>query len=79
MPDAAPSTTARILAAYQLGFVGGAPIGSFIVGYLAAAFGLKPAMLLPLAGMVAIWLIAFACSRLWYLEPLPVEVVAAGD
>jgi len=77
--SAPPSHRARILAAYQLGFVGGAPIGSFVVGYLVAALGLQNAMLVPLAGVAVLWIAALLFSRLWHLEPPPAELPAGGD
>ena len=57
---AAPdSHRARVLALYQLGFSGGAPVGSFCMGYLVGTMGIHSATLAPalivtliLAGLV---------------------------
>jgi MFS family permease len=67
--EAAPAAQrARILAAYQLAFIGGAPLGSLFVGTLAEQVGLYQAMLWPVAAMAAIWLAMFALTPLWRLE-----------
>ncbi|HYM30636.1 MAG TPA: MFS transporter [Candidatus Cybelea sp.] len=69
---APPAHRARILAVYQLGFMGGAPIGSFVNGYLAKLFGLLDAMLIPAAGTAVIVFGAMLLSSLWRLEPATV-------
>lgn len=52
---AAPAShRARVLALYQLGFSGGAPIGSFMMGFLVGGLGLHEATLVPSALMVLI-------------------------
>jgi MFS family permease len=66
---APPAHRARILAAYQLGFMGGAPIGALANGYQIKLFGLPNAMLVAAAIMAVIWFATLALSRLWYLEP----------
>jgi predicted MFS family arabinose efflux permease len=51
---------ARVLAAYQLGFLGGAPLGASCAGLLGAALGIQGALLLSAAGMllavIGVWL-----------------------
>jgi MFS family permease len=67
--EAAPATQrARILAAYQLAFIGGAPIGALLIGSLTEKLGLYDAMLLPVAAMMVVWLTMFLLSSLWRLE-----------
>jgi MFS family permease len=66
---APPLHRARILAIYQLGFIGGAPIGSILIGYLVQRYGLFDAMLWPVLAMAAVWIATFLLSPLWRLEP----------
>jgi MFS family permease len=51
---------ARVLAAYQLGFLGGAPLGSICAGLLGAALGIQDALLWFAGGMllavISVWL-----------------------
>ncbi len=61
---ARPSHRARVLALYQLGFSGGAPIGSLIMGFLVGGLGVHVGVLVPAAIMVLIILGLFV-SPLW--------------
>jgi MFS family permease len=70
---APPLHRARILAIYQLGFIGGAPIGSILIGYLVQRYGLFDAMLWPVLAMAAVWIATFLLSPLWRLEPERVD------
>jgi MFS family permease len=70
---APPLHRARILAIYQLGFIGGAPIGSISIGYLVQRYGLFDAMLWPVLAMAAVWIATFLLSPLWRLEPERVD------
>jgi hypothetical protein len=56
---APPSHRARILALYQLGFSGGAPIGSLMMGFLVGGMGLRHAVYAPSALMVVILALLF--------------------
>jgi len=55
---APPEALGRVLSIYQLGFLGGAPVGALVVGLAAHAFGLKAAAIIPMVGVgvTAIWL-----------------------
>jgi MFS family permease len=66
---APPFHRARILAIYQLGFIGGAPIGSIFIGQLVQRYGLFDAMLVPVLAMAGVWLAVFLLSPLWRLGP----------
>jgi MFS family permease len=66
---APPFHRARILAIYQLGFIGGAPIGAIFIGYLVQRYGLFDAMLVPVCAMAGVWIAIFLLSPLWRLEP----------
>lgn len=62
---AAPdSHRARVLAFYQLGFSGGAPIGSLLMGFLVGGLGIHQAVLVPAFVMVGVVALLFM-SPLW--------------
>ncbi|MGV8996344.1 MAG: MFS transporter [Parvibaculaceae bacterium] len=61
---AKPSHRARVLAFYQLGFSGGAPIGSLIMGFLVGGLGVHQAVLVP-AGVMVLIIIGLFVSPLW--------------
>jgi hypothetical protein len=54
----------RVLAVYSMGFMGGAPIGSAIVGFAASELGPTTAALIPATGL------ALAAIALAMLTPL---------
>jgi MFS family permease len=54
----------RVLAVYSMGFMGGAPIGSALVGFAASEWGARAAALAPAIGL------AFAALALALLTPL---------
>ncbi len=63
---AAPAShRARVLALYQLGFSGGAPIGSLIMGFLVGWLGIHTAVLVPSATMICILILLFL-SPIWH-------------
>ena len=66
--SAPASHRARILSVYQLAFMGGAPIGSFAMGFVVEQVGVLNAALVPAAGLVVLWLPMFARTGLWRLE-----------
>jgi MFS family permease len=72
---APPAMRARILALYNLGFMGGAPIGAVIIGYLIKFQGPKDAVYVPAAAMVFVVLYLVFGTRLLRLtlhdEPAP--------
>jgi MFS family permease len=66
--EAPDSHRARILSVYQLGFAGGAPLGSLGMGYLVDHFGLYHAVLFPAGSMVLVLLYLFARTRLLHVK-----------
>jgi MFS family permease len=64
--SAAPEThRARILLLFQLGLMGGAPVGALLIGYLAALTGPHQAALYPAASMLFVLAALLLRSRLW--------------
>lgn len=64
--NAAPKAhLARVLAVYQLGFMGGAPIGAGIAGLAVHHWGLYGAPWLPATGLMAIVLILAFATPIW--------------
>lgn len=63
---AAPEThRARVLSLFQLGLMGGAPVGALLIGYLAALAGPRGAAIYPAAGMLLVLAGLLLRSRLW--------------
>ena len=64
--QAAPAShRARILSLFQLGLMGGAPVGALLIGYLTALTGPRAAPVYPAAFMLLILVGLFARSQLW--------------
>jgi len=63
--EAPESHRARVLAIYQLGFTGGAPIGALAMGYVTALTGPRPAAIYPAAAMIVVLVFLFLRSALW--------------
>jgi hypothetical protein len=68
---------ARLIAAFQLGSMGGGPIGALMTGYLIRWFGPLDAVLVPVGLMVVLWLSIFFFTPLWRLEA-PARPLATG-
>jgi len=63
---AAPAShRGRVLALFQLGFMGGAPIGAPIVGAIASGYSLTASMLAAVVGMIVVIVVVLATSRIW--------------
>jgi len=62
------SHRARIMSVFQLGFLGGAPLGSLVMGLVTAALGPIQAALLPMIGIVVVWIGLFLFTDLWRLS-----------
>jgi MFS family permease len=63
---AAPEThRARILSLFQLGLMGGAPVGALLIGYLTALTGPRAAAVYPAACMLLVLAGLLLRSRLW--------------
>jgi len=59
---------ARVLSVFQLGMMGGGPIGAFMAGFVIQAFGPLNAVLVPSSCMVVLWLMVFFFTNLWKIE-----------
>jgi MFS family permease len=75
---APPHLLARVLSIYQLGFMGGAPIGAALMGVLADAFGPRLVVLAPATGMVAmiVWLYVF--TPIWRIRTPDIHDQGSG-
>lgn len=62
------SHRARLLALFQLGLMGGAPIGALVMGYLAGLVGPRPAAAYPAGAMILVLLFLLLRSGLWWQE-----------
>lgn len=65
---AEPHMRARLIAAFQLGSMGGGPIGAVLTGYVISWLGPLDAVLVPVGLMVILWLSIFFFTPLWKLE-----------
>lgn len=68
---AEPHMRARLIAAFQLGSMGGGPIGAVLTGILIQHLGPLDAVLVPVGLMVILWLSIYFFTPLWKLEALP--------
>ena len=59
------SHRARILAVFQLGLIGGAPLGAVLIGYVAGAVGPRHATIYPALAMLVVLLWLATRSGLW--------------
>jgi MFS family permease len=73
---APPSHRARILSLFQLGLMGGGPIGALLIGYLTALTGPRAAAVYPAAVMLLILAALWSRSRLWRLGAAEADDVA---
>jgi MFS family permease len=60
-----PRYLGRVLSVYSMGFMGGAPLGSLLVGFSAEQFGARSAALFPGAGLVLAALALAVLTPLW--------------
>jgi len=68
---AEPHIRARLISAFQLGTMGGGPIGALLTGYVIKYLGVLDAVLVPVGLMVVLWLSIFFFTPLWSLEAPP--------
>jgi MFS family permease len=68
---ATPHMRARLIAAFQLGSMGGGPIGALMTGYLIKWLGPLDAVLVPVALMIVLWSSMFFFTPLWRIEAPP--------
>jgi hypothetical protein len=60
-----PLVPRRCLLVFQLGLMGGAPVGALLIGYLAALTGPRAAVVYPAACMLLVLVGLLLGSRLW--------------
>ena len=66
---AAPAQSrGRILSIFQLAYMGGAPLGSYVMGLLIGWMGVTDAALVPAAGLTLVLIIAYFMSSIWRLR-----------
>ncbi len=58
----------RILSIFQLAYVGGAPLGSFVMGLLISWLGVVHAVLVPAIGLAVTLTAAYYASNIWHLR-----------
>jgi predicted MFS family arabinose efflux permease len=61
----------RVLAVYSMGFMGGAPIGSALVGFAAGEFGPRAAAFAPAIGLAVAAIALATFTPLWRYRPAP--------
>lgn len=67
--SAAPEASrGRILSIFQLAYVGGAPLGSYVMGLLIDGLGVVNSVLVPAAGLALLLAAACYCSSIWQLR-----------
>jgi MFS family permease len=65
---AEPHMRARLISAFQLGSMGGGPIGAVLTGYVIKYLGVLNAVLVPVGLMAVLWLSIFFFTPLWKME-----------
>ena len=66
--SASDEMRARMLAGFNLGTMGGGPIGSLLTGYVIEWIGPLNAVLVPSGLMVILWIAVYAFTPLWKIE-----------
>ncbi len=66
---AEPRYLGRVLSVYSMGFMGGAPLGSLVVGLAAGRLGPQGAALIPALGLGAAAVLLALFTPLWRLSP----------
>jgi MFS family permease len=66
---AEPRYLGRVLAVYSMGFMGGAPIGSAFVGFVAHEWGARAAALVPATGLALAAIALALLTPLWRYAP----------
>ncbi|MEQ9144302.1 MAG: MFS transporter [Parvibaculaceae bacterium] len=74
---ATDSHRARVLSVFQLGSMGGGPIGALLSGFVIKLLGPLDAVLVPSSCMVVLWLSIFFFTGLWRLEARTGQASAA--
>jgi predicted MFS family arabinose efflux permease len=76
---APPHLLARVLSIYQLGFMGGAPLGAALMGVIADAAGPQFVILVPSIGMLAMIAWMFFFTPLWRLRTPDLQDASSGN
>ncbi|MBY0562850.1 MAG: MFS transporter [Hyphomonadaceae bacterium] len=76
---AEPRYLGRVLAVYSMGFMGGAPIGSTIVGFAASELGPRLAAIIPAVGLAVASLALALLTPLWRLKLEQTTLLNRGD
>jgi MFS family permease len=71
---AEPRYLGRVLAVYSMGFMGGAPIGSALVGFAATEIGSRTAALIPALGLTLAVAALALFSPLWRFAPTATDL-----
>lgn len=67
--ESAPAShRGRILAVFQMGVLGGAPVGAFLSGFYVEWWGPQNAVLLPAAGMLVMLALACLATPIWGIQ-----------
>jgi predicted MFS family arabinose efflux permease len=69
--SASDALRARMLAGFNLGTMGGGPIGSLLTGYVIRWLGPTDAVLVPCGLMVLLWAAVYFFTPLWRIEAPP--------
>lgn len=66
--SASESHRARVMSVFQLGFLGGAPLGALVMGYATRLLGPLDAILLPASGVILISVVMLTLTDLWNIR-----------
>jgi hypothetical protein len=66
--NADPAYLGRVLAVYSMGFMGGAPLGAYVIGQAIHYLGPARASLIPAAGLAVAAIALAAFSPIWRME-----------
>lgn len=69
----------RVLAVYSMGFMGGAPVGSALVGFAASQWGARTAALAPALGLALAALALALFTPLWRYAPTAAPAISDPD
>jgi MFS family permease len=75
---APPHLLARVLSIYQLGFMGGAPLGAALMGVVADTAGPQRVILVPSIGMLAMIAWMFFLTPIWKMRPQDMHQDGSG-
>ncbi|MEM8920941.1 MAG: MFS transporter, partial [Pseudomonadota bacterium] len=76
---APPDKLARVLSIYQLGFMGGAPLGAALMGVVVDQTGPQLVALVPAIGMIALIIFMVVATPIWTLSAPKKAADTASD